>query len=108
MQETWVQSLGWEDPLEKGMASHSSIPAWNSLELYRSQGLKESDTTERLSQSSTEVKSVLGFLWLKHTAQCHVYSVPIGPSNPLALCLNLAIHNIVSIHLSEQQSIKQK
>ena len=28
MQETWVQSLGWEDPLGKGMATHSSIPAW--------------------------------------------------------------------------------
>ena len=28
MRETWVQSLGWEDPLEKGMASHSSILAW--------------------------------------------------------------------------------
>ena len=28
MQETWVQSLGWEDPLKEGMASHSSILAW--------------------------------------------------------------------------------
>ena len=28
MQQTWVQSLGWEDPQEKGMATHSSIPAW--------------------------------------------------------------------------------
>ena len=28
MQETWVQSLVWEDPLEKGMATHSSILAW--------------------------------------------------------------------------------
>ena len=28
MQETWVQFLGWEDALEKGMASHSSILAW--------------------------------------------------------------------------------
>ena len=28
MQETWVQSLGWEDPLEEGMAIHSSILAW--------------------------------------------------------------------------------
>jgi len=27
-QETWVQSLGWEDPLEKGMETHSSILAW--------------------------------------------------------------------------------
>ena len=28
MQELWVQSLGWEDPLEKEMATHSSILAW--------------------------------------------------------------------------------
>ena len=28
MRETWVQFLGWEDTLEKGMATHSSIPAW--------------------------------------------------------------------------------
>ena len=28
MQETWVQSLGWEDPLEMGMATHFSILAW--------------------------------------------------------------------------------
>ena len=28
MQETWVQFLVWEDPLEKGMATHSSILAW--------------------------------------------------------------------------------
>ena len=35
--ETWVQSLGWEDPLEKGKATHSSILAWRSP-----WGLKES------------------------------------------------------------------
>ena len=28
MRETWLQSLGWEDPLEKGMETHSSILAW--------------------------------------------------------------------------------
>ena len=28
VQETWVQSLGWEDPLEKGKATHSSVLAW--------------------------------------------------------------------------------
>ena len=28
MRETWVRSLGWEDPLEEGMATHSSILAW--------------------------------------------------------------------------------
>ena len=28
MQEIWVRSLGWEDPLEEGMATHSSVLAW--------------------------------------------------------------------------------
>ena len=28
VRETWVQSLGWEDPLEKAMATHSSILVW--------------------------------------------------------------------------------
>ena len=28
MQETWVRSVGWDDPLEKGKATHSSILAW--------------------------------------------------------------------------------
>ena len=28
IQETWVRSLGWEDPLKEGVATHSSIPAW--------------------------------------------------------------------------------
>ena len=32
MRETWVGSLGWEDPLEEGMATHSSILAWRILE----------------------------------------------------------------------------
>ena len=33
MRETWVPSLGWEDPLEKGKATHSSIMAWeNSMD----------------------------------------------------------------------------
>ena len=55
MQETWVQSLGWEDPLEKEMAIHSSTLAWKILwtvepgGLYSSWGRKESDTTQRLS-----------------------------------------------------------
>ena len=51
MQETWVQFLGWEDPLEKGMATHSSILAWSSPWTYSPWGHKESDRTERLSLS---------------------------------------------------------
>jgi len=52
MQEIWVQSLGWEDLLEKGKATHSSILAWRiPWAVYSPWGLKESDTTEQLSLS---------------------------------------------------------
>ena len=37
MWETWVRSLGWEDPLEKGKASHSSVLAWRILQSTGSQ-----------------------------------------------------------------------
>ena len=47
MQETWVRSLGREDPLEKGMATHSSVLAWEIpwTEEPRPWGAKELDTT---------------------------------------------------------------
>ena len=53
MQETWVQSLGWEDPLEKEMGTHSSTLAWKiprikSLVGYSPWGREELDTTEQL------------------------------------------------------------
>ena len=49
MQETWIRSLGWEDPLEKGKATHSRILAWRTpWTVYSPWGCKESDTTERL------------------------------------------------------------
>ena len=54
MQETWVQSLGREDPLEKEMATHYSTLAWKIPwteepgRLYSSCGRKELDTTEQL------------------------------------------------------------
>ena len=54
MQETWVRSLGWEDPLEKRMATHSSILAWRipwqkSLAGYSPWGCKESHMTEQVT-----------------------------------------------------------
>ena len=48
MQETWVQFLGWEDPLEKGKATHSSIWPGEFHGLHSPWGHKESDMTERL------------------------------------------------------------
>ena len=60
MQQTWVQSLGWEDPLEEGMAAHSRILAWRipvdrgqrSLMGYSPWVCKESDMTEQLRTST--------------------------------------------------------
>ena len=50
VRDTWVCSLGWEDPLEKGKAAHSSILAWRiPWTVYSPWGHKESDTNERLS-----------------------------------------------------------
>ena len=40
MRETWVQSPGWEDPLEKGMATHSSILVWRISWTIQSMGLQ--------------------------------------------------------------------
>ena len=40
MRETWVQSLGWEDPLEKGKATHSSLQAWRIPWTVQSLGLQ--------------------------------------------------------------------
>ena len=60
--EIWIRSLGWEDILEKGMATHFSILAWRiprdrSLAGYSPQGHKELNMTERalkLSVPTTE------------------------------------------------------
>ena len=40
IRETWVQSLGWEDPLEKGKATHSSILAWRIPRIKEPSGLQ--------------------------------------------------------------------
>ena len=63
VRETGVQFLGWEDPLEKGIATHSSILAWSfpwteAPAGYNPWSHKESDTTKRLTLSLTLSNSV--------------------------------------------------
>ena len=54
MQETWVRSLGWEDPLEKGERLPTPVFWPGEFQgLYSPWGCKEMDTTERLSLSGT-------------------------------------------------------
>ena len=63
MRETWVRFLGCEDPLEEGMATHSSILAWRismdrSLAGYSPWGPRELDTTEQLSKTIPCLRSI--------------------------------------------------
>ena len=63
MQETWVQSLGWEDPLEKGKATHSSTPAWRTpwaevpggLQSVGSQGVRHDWMPKHITRSVSSV-----------------------------------------------------
>ena len=78
-QETWVWSLGWEDPLEKGMATHSSILAWR-ISMDRGSwravvhGVAELDMTERLrtAQQGSALGWGMGRGWEKDS--CHLQS----------------------------------
>ena len=51
MWETWIRPLGWEDPLEKGKATQSSVLAWRIPWTVLVHGVTESDMTEQLSLS---------------------------------------------------------
>ena len=68
MQETWVRSLSWEDPLEKGMDTHSSILAWRiscteELGGLQSMGSQKSDTNTFTYMSSKEISQIESLLY---------------------------------------------
>ena len=65
MQETWVSTLGWEDPLEEGMTTHSSILAWK-ISMVRGawwatvQGVTKSWTQlKRLSPAQHKISKII-------------------------------------------------
>ena len=71
MRETWVQSLDWEEPLEEGMATHSSILAWR-IPMDRGAwwaivhgGRKQSDMTERLSTQHNQQGPTVLHIYIK-------------------------------------------
>ena len=66
MQQTWVPSLGWEDPLEEEMATHSSIPAWRIPWTEESGGLQfmESQKSRTQLSNKTATKVLCGRLCL--------------------------------------------
>ena len=72
IQETLVYFLPWEDPLEEGMATHSSIPVENresrgprSLEVYSPLGRKKSDPTEVTQQPHIHIFAYI-FIYNSH------------------------------------------
>ena len=96
MQETWFQSLGREDPLEKEMALHSNIlpgesHGWKSLVGYSPRGRKESDTTERLHltlpTADLGVVIVTGGQQRDSAIHLHVSVLPQTPSHPVLIVL---------------------
>ena len=65
MRETWVQSLGWKDPLEKGMAIYSSILAWRIPWTEESGGLQSLG----LQRSQTQLSDFHLLTHLEHTGR---------------------------------------
>ena len=97
MWETWVESLGWEDPLEDSMANHSSILAWRiPMVGYSPWGHKELDTTEQLSTHTyLRIKVMLGVLTVKQL-----------PS--YLLCALMSLNFFLRRDLSELRGRKEK
>ena len=62
MQEMWVQSLGWEDSMEKGIATHSSL-AWR---IPWTRNL--ADSVRRVAKSRTQLKQLSTHMHTKHIA----------------------------------------
>ena len=91
--ETWVWSLGWKDPLEKGKATHSSIVAWRILwtVTYSPWSHKELDMTEQLSV--THSPSIYAKDWRDEFMYCKELDT-IRLSSPLLLPLGFILQRL--------------
>ena len=74
MWDTWARSLGWKDPLEKGMATHSIFLPGEFHGLYSSWGRKELDTTEQLSLSCIYIHVYMCYMYVYHLYVYYVYT----------------------------------
>ena len=71
MQETWVRSLGWEDPLEKGMATHSSVLAWRIPWTEEPGGLQSVGSQSRTRLRDSRLRKACN-------SPCMLFCVPCG------------------------------
>ena len=95
MQKIWVRFLGWEDPLEKEMATHSSILAWRipmdrgAWQAIQSMGSQESDATQRLNHHHATPLTT----GLKHVSQLsickwHKSTLTVTQAHKIKSCTN--------------------
>ena len=113
-QDTWVPSLGWEDPLEEGIATHYSILAWRipkargACLAYTTRGCKELDTTERLSTYCEKTLSKLtleNFLILMKVINC-ITNITLYVRTLSVLLLRSESAKVVPSHYIEFLSMK--
>ena len=102
MRETWVQSMGCEDPLEKEMATHSSVLAWRIPETEEPGGLQSSWRSQRVRHNwvmHTYLYSATYFFRLIHVAVIFISLLMLGSKRPVYDCLALCFQFPVGGHL---------
>ena len=122
MQETWVQSLGWEDPLEKGMSIHSSILVWkipwteepDRLQFMGSQRVKHSWVTNTVFPAQWTFPGHNGaaiflasrhcFFHSTHPQSYYMYNTHVKPLSYLSACLLSTIVTLISLILAKSLS----
>ena len=98
MQKTRVQSLGWEDPLEKGMATHSSILTWRIPWTQepgglQSMGSQRADTTEQLTHTHSA-----SYAWTTFGLSVHaVIGTGLFPPLAVACKFTVNVRELVSV-----------
>ena len=78
MQETWVQSLSWEDPLEKEMTTHSSILAWEISWTEQPSGLQSMGLQRVGHDLVTEHQQKLGWAFAAHPSAPSIQLVSLN------------------------------
>ena len=98
MQETWVQSLGWEDPLQKGMATHFSILAWRTPWTEEPGGL-QSMGSQRVWHDW--VTNIFTFICFIHIYPLHMYPIDTHiPATPYKCWQIWYVKNNTAVALS--------
>ena len=86
MQETWAWSLGWEDPLEKGMATHSSVLAWKIPWTEEPGGIQSTGSQRDKYNWTTKPFTVtLSMLWELYDLYIEMLRVDMAENNYLSI-----------------------